>query len=258
MSSVTLFFKMFAATVLAIFTAIGSIFVPAQESDICMIAHRGYSGKYPENTALAFEKAAEHGSGGAETDIRRTKDGVYVTSHNAEITLKDGTTMVVEEHTYAELTAQPLKNKKTKDDVYLCTLKEYYEIMQKYNMVCFVELKGDYTDEQIREIFTLGEQVYSLDKIILQSFSFDNLLKARELFPELPLMLTYGTDDTNYEKCFEYGISIDADYSMITEEMIQQFHDRGLLVGAWTCNTYMEISYAKSFDLDFIESDYYA
>ncbi len=76
---------------MALFTAIGGIFVPVEEPDICMIAHRGYSGKYHENTELAFTKPAEHGSGGAETDIRVTKDGVYVCSHNSSIILEDAT-----------------------------------------------------------------------------------------------------------------------------------------------------------------------
>ena len=252
------FMKQLVATILAIFTAIGGLFVPVEKNDPCMIAHRGYSGHYPENTALAFEKAGEHGSGGAETDIRRTADGVYVTSHDSEVEFKDGSTMIIEEHTYAELTEKPLKNGKTRDEVYLCTLKEYFEIMKKYDMVCFVELKGEFTDEQIGEIFALCEEVYQLDRCILQSFSFDNLLKARTICPELPLMLTFGSSDTDYEKCFEYGISIDANLSVISEEMVNDFHEHGLLVAGYTANNFMLLCYAKSFDLDFIESDYYA
>ncbi|MBQ9997340.1 MAG: glycerophosphodiester phosphodiesterase, partial [Clostridia bacterium] len=45
---------------------------------ICFIAHRGYSGKYQENTEEAFLEAVKHGSGGIETDVRTTADGVLV------------------------------------------------------------------------------------------------------------------------------------------------------------------------------------
>ncbi len=252
------FFKKLLATILAIFTMIGGVFVPVPVDDVCMIAHRGYSGKYPENTALAFEMAAEHGSGGAETDIRRTIDGIYVTSHNSEVIFKDGTSLVIEESTYEQLTQKPLKNKKTRDEVYLCTFRKYLEIMRDNDMICFIELKGEYTDAQIKEIFTLAEETYQLEKCILQSFNFDNLLKARELFPNLPLMLTYGTNDTNYERCFEYGISIDTNLNQLSEEMVEGFHSRGLLVAAYTANDFMSLCYGKSFDVDFIESDYYA
>ena len=38
-------------------------------------AHRGFSGKYPENTLLAFSKAIEEGVDGIENDVHLTKDG---------------------------------------------------------------------------------------------------------------------------------------------------------------------------------------
>ena len=34
------------------------------------IAHRGFSGRYPENTMLAFEKALEAGADGIELDVQ--------------------------------------------------------------------------------------------------------------------------------------------------------------------------------------------
>lgn len=45
-------------------------------------AHRGYSGKYPENTMLAFRKAVEAGADGIELDVQLTKDGVPVIIHD--------------------------------------------------------------------------------------------------------------------------------------------------------------------------------
>ena len=38
-------------------------------------AHRGFSGQYPENTMLAFEKAVEAGADGIELDVQFSKDG---------------------------------------------------------------------------------------------------------------------------------------------------------------------------------------
>ena len=222
-----------------------------------MIAHRGYSGKYPANTALAFEKAAEHGSAGAETDIRRTKDGVYVTNHDPAVRFADGTEMTVAEHTLAELTAKPLRNGKTEDEVTLCTFRRYLEIMRDNGMVCFVELKGPYTDAQVGEVFGMVAEVYDLKRCILQSFDFDNLLRARAQFPELPMMLTYGTGESHYERCFDYGFSLDIDYTIVTEEIIRQFHDRGLEVAVWTINNPEAFERFKRMDVDYIESDVY-
>lgn len=50
-----------------------------------IIAHRGYSGKYPENSALAFEKALALPIEGVECDVRLTRDGKVVVNHDARI-----------------------------------------------------------------------------------------------------------------------------------------------------------------------------
>jgi glycerophosphoryl diester phosphodiesterase len=49
------------------------------------IAHRGFSGKYPENTMLAFKKAVEEKCDGIETDLNVTKDGVIVICHDETV-----------------------------------------------------------------------------------------------------------------------------------------------------------------------------
>lgn len=220
-----------------------------------MIAHRGFSGAYRENTELAFIKAAEHRSGGAETDIRITKDGVYVTHHNGEAVFEDGTSLVISESTFEELTAKPLLNNKTDDKVYLTTYKRYLEIMKENNMICFVELKGSFSDKQVKEIFNMAAEIYDLKKVILQSFDFDNLIKAHSFFPEMPLMLTYGASERNWERCFEYGFSIDIDQYIVTEEIISEFHKRNLEVGVWTVNDEENLNRIMSMGVDYIESD---
>ena len=255
-----LYFKMFTATMMALFTLIGSWFtgVPVQHNE-CMIGHRGYSGRYNENTATAFEKAFEHGSGGCETDVRVTKDGVLVCSHNETVVLKDGTELAVADHTFAELTAQPLKCRNGREDDFLCLFQTYLEIMKQHGMVCFIELKGSFTDEQIADAFTMAEEVYSLDKCLLQSFEMDNLIRAHEQFPTLGIMLTYGDERqrADAEKCLELGFSIDAYFGALTEDMRDAFHARGLEVAVWTANTEEELRFCRSLGVDYIESDVY-
>ena len=223
--------------------------------NICMIAHRGYSGKHLGNTEQAFLKSAEHKSGGAETDIRMTKDGVLVCNHNRTAVFKDGTELEIASHTFAELTAKPLKNDRTDDDVYICTLRRYFEIMKENSMICFVELKDEFSDEQISEIFALADEVYSMSKCILQSFDFDNLVRIHKQLPDLPVMLTYGKSERNYERCFDYGFHIDVDQYVVTEKMVEEFHSRNLEVGVWTVNEADRLEYIRSLGVDYIESD---
>lgn len=50
-----------------------------------VVAHRGYSAAYPENTALGFERAIEAGAEYVETDVRFTRDGALVCSHDPDL-----------------------------------------------------------------------------------------------------------------------------------------------------------------------------
>ena len=223
--------------------------------DICMIAHRGHSAKFPGNTEPAFLSAVKNGSGGIETDVRATKDGVFVVNHNDEAKFVDGTELLVAEATYEELTQKPLLNKKSDETVYLCTFKRYLEICRDADMICFIELKGEFTDEQIHDLFTMAGEVYDLKKCQLQSFEFENLVKAHEAFPDLQIMLTYGKNCGDYHKCIEYGFDIDAEYKIATPKMVKEFHDKGLKVGLWTANDILALNYCRALGVDYIESD---
>lgn len=50
-----------------------------------VIAHRGFSGRYPENTLKAFEEALKLPVDAVELDVRRTKDGVLVVIHDETV-----------------------------------------------------------------------------------------------------------------------------------------------------------------------------
>ena len=67
-------------------------------------AHRGCSQRYPENTLLAFEKAAElEGLTGIELDIQLTKDGYLVVYHDEKVDRTTDGTGEIRKKTLAEL-----------------------------------------------------------------------------------------------------------------------------------------------------------
>lgn len=66
-------------------------------------AHRGYSGFYPENTMLAFQKAWETGSDGIELDVQLTKDGELVVIHDETLDRTTDHTGRVCDYTLEEL-----------------------------------------------------------------------------------------------------------------------------------------------------------
>lgn len=50
-----------------------------------LVAHRGYSGRYPENTLLAYRAAYQHGARYMELDLQLTSDRVPVLHHDASL-----------------------------------------------------------------------------------------------------------------------------------------------------------------------------
>ncbi|MGA8569198.1 MAG: glycerophosphodiester phosphodiesterase [Candidatus Binataceae bacterium] len=68
-----------------------------------VIAHRGASGEYPENTLAAFRAAAEAGAPYFELDVHMTRDGVVVVSHDPELSRTCGLDAAIRDLTLAEL-----------------------------------------------------------------------------------------------------------------------------------------------------------
>ena len=71
--------------------------------DVEIIAHRGASHTAPENTAAAIELAWQQGADAVEVDCRLTADGQIVAIHDADTSRIAGESLVVAEHTLAEL-----------------------------------------------------------------------------------------------------------------------------------------------------------
>ncbi len=229
------------------------------KQNIKKIAHTGLCTQHLENTEAAFKGAIENGSDGIETDVRFTKDGIPVTWHDSDIKYTDGTSLVVSDATYAELSSKPIVNPINGEEAYLCTLERYFEICRESSMICFLDLKGDWSYDNVKTVMEMGARIYNLDMIIPQSSDVENIKKVRELYPDQRIMLTYGRlqfeKGLDYTVCFEYGFDIDCDYTVANKKMIKEFRDKGLQFGVFTCNTKLSQAYACYLGIDYMESD---
>jgi glycerophosphoryl diester phosphodiesterase len=68
-----------------------------------LFGHRGASGECPENTLLAFERAAAHGVPFLETDCHATLDGELVLLHDADVERTTNESGPIRERTWAEV-----------------------------------------------------------------------------------------------------------------------------------------------------------
>lgn len=69
-------------------------------------AHRGCSARYPENTLLSFEKAAQiNGIKGIELDVQMTKDDQLVVIYDERLDRTTTGTGYVKDYTFAQIRA---------------------------------------------------------------------------------------------------------------------------------------------------------
>lgn len=64
-----------------------------------VVAHRGSSGRAPENTLAAIEKAIQDGADWVEIDVQRSADGIVVVIHDRDLRRLGGTGIIVRETT---------------------------------------------------------------------------------------------------------------------------------------------------------------
>jgi len=70
-----------------------------------IVAHRGYSSRYPENSLAAFERAIEAGAHWVETDVRTSADGVLVCWHDPDLARVTGVATEIARTPAADLSA---------------------------------------------------------------------------------------------------------------------------------------------------------
>lgn len=206
-----------------------------------IIAHRGYSDKYPENTLTAFKAALEQGSDAIELDAHLTADGQLVVHHDYYLGNPDnGEGLILKK----DLTY--IKGLKIGDTETIPTLQEVFELVGD-KMQYELELKG-FTEEFLQKVIDLVKQHNLLQNIEFTSPNTYNLTKLKTLeagaktgtfaapFPgwmdkELGQTLLINNAKLG-------GISVlHCPLDIIDEQLITSAHTDGLLVHAADCNT---------------------
>ena len=154
-----------------------------------VFAHRGYSGKYPENTMLSFKKAAETGCDGIELDVQLTRDGIVVIIHDETIERTTDGTGEVKDFTYDEL------KKYNADMVFggkhgfepIPTFEEYCQWAKDQDLITNIEIKsGVYYYEELEEKTLELVRGYGLEKkVFFSSFNHVSLIRLKELAPDI-------------------------------------------------------------------------
>jgi len=149
--------------------------------DLKIIAHRGYSDGYPENTLLAFKKAIESGVYGIETDLRLSLDGEIMLFHDSNLNRLTTNNLKVE-----ALTVKTLKKLDAGKGESIPTLDELIILAQgKVKLILEIKFHPE-TYKQLCEI--LVERIAGKhDWIEVSCFDDRALLYLHHLDPDIRL-----------------------------------------------------------------------
>ncbi len=191
-----------------------------------VIAHRGASSVYPENTIAAFEGAAELGADAVELDVRRTADGTFAVHHDA--TLGDGRRLV-------DLAGDELPPHVPRLDGAIDACR---------GLAVNVEIKNwpadaDWDPER-RLAVAVTRQVTArddADRILVSCFDEETITAVHRLAPGLRTALLTGPpiDASALAGLAAAGhVAVHPFDATVTGDFVAAAHDLGLAVNVWT------------------------
>lgn len=234
--------------------------VISTSDNVTLVAHRGMRSVAPENTTASFAEAGKHGYWGAECDVYRTKDGVWIISHDSHTYRMMDKSAFIEKKTYEELMDMNVDNGVNIDkyeDLKICSLEEYLDICKKYNMTPVIELKGKNNTEYYSEIVDLANQ-FEVNPVYI-SFHIENLQTMRRLTQckMYYLVQKISEDDIQDAKSIENcGIDFNGNKDKnFKSDIIKKCQDAGLELGAWTINEEDTLQKLEQYGITLITTD---
>jgi glycerophosphoryl diester phosphodiesterase len=243
-----------------------------------VVAHRGDSKNYPENTLEAFISATNMGIDVIETDVHLSKDGVVVIWHDPTLERNTDGSGLVEDHTLAQLKQLDAAFTFTPDHgatypfrgkgIRLATLAEALEACpgQRFN----VDLKSK-TPLIVDAFIEVVRSHQAQDRVLCASFHLRNLRHMRRKCPDiltslttlevLPLLarqklglLPHHPHPQSRTLVFQvpvrqWGIEV------ITPSFIRDFHKIGAIIQVWTINERQEMYRLFKLGVDTIMTD---
>ena len=245
----------------------------------------GHQGSYygVANTEEAFLYAAETLQYQAlETDVKQTKDGVFVCCHDdtfggltiANTNWEDLKDVVVNSSRTAGYPSQYGEMPGTgKYSSKICTLERYLEICKEYGIYAVVELKGspgisNSDQSRMDELMALIEQEDMLEQTIFLASAYNCLIWVKQNgYDYIPCQYLVDSfaSETVFNRCKEYGLDVSGcvtygnGQTENTAEWVARYQDAGIKVSTYTFTQYSDYSDVQKWiniGVDFVTVDW--
>lgn len=227
------------------------------------IAHRGFSGMYPENTMLAFRKAMKAGCNGIETDVQMSKDGVLVICHDELLDRTSNGTGLLKDYTYDELLNFDfgIKFSSKFEGEKIPTLDELLQFAKENHIFLNLELKNGLFsyDGMEKKIIDLIYKYDFKDSVILSSFNHFSMIKCKEIDSSIKTGLLYEGTFVDIEK---YCKNIGADalhpqyFSLLDAELTKKIQAEDIMINTYTVNHEIHMEALLDLKVDAIITNY--
>ncbi|MDP4143749.1 MAG: glycerophosphodiester phosphodiesterase [Bacillota bacterium] len=229
---------------------------------ILNIAHRGFSGEYPENTMLAFREAIEAGADGIETDVQLTKDGIPILCHDETLERTTDGEGYIKDWLYEEILHLDAGVKYSDEfrGVKIPTLDELLDYAKDKEILLNLELKNSIINyEGLEEIVIKKVHEYNLcARVIISSFNHYSLVRCKEIDTEIKVGLLY---DCWLFKPEEYCRNTGADalhpsFYSLNQNIVENTHKAGFIINTYTVNELDDMKRMISMGVDGIITNY--
>lgn len=232
--------KIHSTVFTTIFLAV-SFNILGQTQEIRLFSHRGGRMEHDENTIQAFKVSYEAGYLGFETDIRMTKDGEFVITHDSSLERTTNGEGQVEHKTKDEISQLRTKhgNKMLFLEELLDFLKDkpglYVEFEMKTNPESLYPEKRlhEYCDKLYRMVM---EKRPADATYVFTSSDYRALRYIQTHYPDADLLLITSKPCNNetIALCKTVGIKrLGATMNGTSRESVRQAHKAGLIVSLW-------------------------
>ncbi len=210
-----------------------------KEGSMRMIAHRGYSEVAPENTLPSYIAAGKSDFWGAECDIHRLKDGVWVLMHDDTADRTTNGSGNLSDMTYkdvAALTVDDGNNIEQYPDTKVPTLEEYLDVCKEYGLHPVIEIKENADPKTMPELAALLSSREEKDMIYIISFGREICAEIKKCMPDTPVYLI--VDEKEQQEDIDFAVKNKLDGMDIhvfgPEDYAGKVQKAGLDVFVWT------------------------
>ena len=233
-----------------------------------IIAHRGLSGFYPENTMIAFKKCLNLNIYGIELDVQKTKDNYLVVIHDEKVDRTFNGTGYIKDMTLKELKSlnSNFKNYENNEDCKIPTLKEVLTLFKPTNFIINIELKNNKIKYKNLEedVVNLVKELKMERRVIISSFRIRSLKKLKDLCPKISRSYLISEKFYNYrlksmifyKAIKNHSTYLSPNYSIIDNKFIKKCHRRDIKVLCYTINTMEEYEKLLKFKVDGLFTDF--